>query len=286
MSLYRRPSPSPERFPIPDPELEDRRSDSSHSRSRSRTKKRTVQSQSRSRESSQKLRLKEMAPTYYQEKYNSGHEARAFEAAEDRAAHRLDIEKNNLESAQQNASPSLSEIEGIYRGAEPENFGSLSKKYSERYPMDLNDEDISVMKKFIHHKKDELPSELFYMDVETFKKLYVQNRVMEMKREASRSRRSSLSSNTNEQDIHERNTASEDPLKNNLAQDPRRNGDREPYNNSTAPAGVSSPRSYHQARALNEGSLRFHNHGVGPYYRAFSWFKVPTSKALLLGSEW
>ena len=265
MSLYRRPSPSPERFPIPDPELEDRRSDSSHSRSRSRTKKRTVQSQSRSRESSQKLRLKEMAPTYYQEKYNSGHEARAFEAAEDRAAHRLDIEKNNLESAQQNASPSLSEIEGIYRGAEPENFGSLSKKYSERYPMDLNDEDISVMKKFIHHKKDELPSELFYMDVETFKKLYVQNRVMEMKREASRSRRSSLSSNTNEQDIHERNTASEDPLKNNLAQDPRRNGDREPYNNSTAPAGVSSPRSYHQARALNEGSLRFHNHGVGPY---------------------
>ena len=258
--IYRRPSPSPERFPIPDPELEDRRSDSSHSRSRSRTKKRTVQSQSRSRESSQKLRLKEMAPTYYQEKYNSGHEARSFEAAD-----RLDTEKNNLESAQQNASPSLSEIEGIYRGAEPENFGSLSKKYSERYPMDLNDEDISVMKKFIHHKKDELPSELFYMDVETFKKLYVQNRVMEMKREASRSRRSSLSSNINEQDIHERSTASEDPLKSNHVQDPRRNGDREPYNNSTAPAGVSSPRSYHQARALNEGSLRFHNHGGGSY---------------------
>ena len=59
--------------------------------------------------------------------------------------------------------------------------------------MDFNDEDISVMKKFIHHKKDELP-EMFYMDVETFKKYYVQNRVMEMKRESSGSRRSSLSS--------------------------------------------------------------------------------------------
>ena len=59
--------------------------------------------------------------------------------------------------------------------------------------MDFNDEDISVMKKFIHHKKDELP-EMFYMDVETFKKYYVQNRVMEMKRESSGSRRSSMSS--------------------------------------------------------------------------------------------
>ena len=166
----RRMSPSPERL------SEERRSDSSHSRSRSRTRKRTVQSQSqpqaRSRDSSQKLRLKEMAPTYYEARHGCPGDL---------------LTNNNAQH-----SPSLSEIEVIYKGAEPENY-NLNKKYIERYPMDFNDEDISVMKKFIHHKKDELP-EMFYMDVETFKKYYVQNRVMEMKRESSGSRRSSLSS--------------------------------------------------------------------------------------------
>ena len=163
----RRMSPSPERL------SEERRSDSSHSRSRSRTRKRTVQSQPqpRSRDSSQKLRLKEMAPTYYEARHGCPG----------------DLLTNNAQH-----SPSLSEIEVIYKGAEPENY-NLNKKYIERYPMDFNDEDISVMKKFIHHKKDELP-EMFYMDVETFKKYYVQNRVMEMKRESSGSRRSSSSS--------------------------------------------------------------------------------------------
>ena len=131
-------SPSPERF------TEERRSDSSHSRSRSRTRKRTVQSQAKSRDSSQKMRLKEMAPTYYEARHGLG---------------------------EQNVSPSLSEIEVIYKGSEPDNH-NLNKKYIERYPMDFNDEDISVMKKFIHHKKEELP-EMFYMDVETFKKYYV-----------------------------------------------------------------------------------------------------------------
>merc|ERR550532_708261 len=160
-------SPSPERF------TEERRSDSSHSRSRSRTRKRTVQSQAKSRDSSQKMRLKEMAPTYYEARHGQGHDQPPA-------------------SQGQTASPSLSEIEVIYKGAEPENY-NLNTKYIERYPMDFNDEDISVMKKFIHHKKDELP-EMFYMDVETFKKYYVQNRVMEMKRESSNSRRSSLSS--------------------------------------------------------------------------------------------
>ena len=163
----RRMSPSPERF------NEERRSDSSHSRSRSRTRKRTVQSQAKSRDSSQKMRLKEMAPTYYEARHGQGHDQPPA-------------------SQVQTASPSLSEIEVIYKGAEPENY-NLNTKYIERYPMDFNDEDISVMKKFIHHKKDELP-EMFYMDVETFKKYYVQNRVMEMKRESSNSRRSSLSS--------------------------------------------------------------------------------------------
>ena len=92
------------------------------------------------------------------------------------------MDKNISAVNAQNISPSLSEIEDIYRGVDQENIGSLNKKYIERYPMDLNDEDISVMKKFIHHKKEDLPSELLYMDVETFKKLYVQNRVMELKR--------------------------------------------------------------------------------------------------------
>ena len=163
----RRMSPSPERF------TEERRSDSSHSRSRSRTRKRTVQSQPKSRDSSQALRLKEMAPTYYEARHGCPGDLLA---------------NNNAQH-----SPSLSEIEVIYKAAaEPENY-NLNKKYIERYPMDFNDEDISVMKKFIHHKKDELP-EMFYMDVETFKKYYVQNRVMEMKRESSGSRRSSSSS--------------------------------------------------------------------------------------------
>ena len=185
----RRFSPSPERFP----EAEERLSDSSRSRSRSRTKKRTIQSQPRSRDSSQKLRLKEIAPTFYEAKYNSGHDPRTFEPDVFRQMtqeEKMFSNKNVATSSAQNAgSPSLSEIEGIYKGSD-QDFGNVQQKYSnERYPMDFNDEDINIMKKFIHHKNEEL-----YMDVETFKKLYVQNRVMEMKREASLSRRSSVTS--------------------------------------------------------------------------------------------
>merc|ERR1719232_1224860 len=150
--------------------------------------------------------------------------------------------------AAQNPSPSLSEIEGIYKGSEPDNFGNMNKKYIERYPMDLNDEDISVMKKFIHHKKDELPSEMFYMDVETFKKLYVQNRVMEMKREASRSRRSSVCSNVNEQQQQDKIITNSVPADNTLAQEShwvgeKDNGYNQQPRNMTSKTS-SSPRHY------------------------------------------
>jgi len=149
-----------------------------------------------------------------------------------------------------------SEIEEIYKGSEPDNFGNMNKKYIERYPMDLNDEDISVMKKFIHHKKDELPSEMFYMDVETFKKLYVQNRVMEMKREASRSRRSSVSSNVNEPEQQDKMITDNVPLDNSLAQESHWLGDKNHgYNqqsrNVTSKTS-SSPRHY-QSSSSNIG---------------------------------
>ena len=191
----RRASPSPERTPEP----HERLSDSSQSRSRSRTKKRTVQSQSRSRESSQKMRLKEIAPTFYEAKYNGGLDKRSLDR-EDRI-----IRNEELYLSERGFHPQNNVQSDGLRGAEAEHFNHLNQRYAEKYPMDLNDEDISVMKKFIHHKKDELPSELFCMDVETFKKLYVQNRVLEMKREASVSRRSSITSNINEQEILNRN---------------------------------------------------------------------------------
>ena len=191
----RRDSPSPERTPEPNERL----SDSSQSRSRSRTKKRTVQSQSRSRESSQKMRLKEIAPTFYEAKYNGGLDKRSLDH-EDRI-----IRNEELYMSERGFHPQNNVHSDSLRGAEAEHFSHLNQRYAEKYPMDLNDEDISVMKKFIHHKKDELPSELFCMDVETFKKLYVQNRVLEMKREASVSRRSSITSNINEQEILNRN---------------------------------------------------------------------------------
>ena len=191
----RRDSPSPERTPEPNERL----SDSSQSRSRSRTKKRTVQSQSRSRESSQKMRLKEIAPTFYEAKYNGGLDKRSLDR-EDRI-----MRNEELYLSERGFHPQNNVHSDSLRGAEVEHFSHLNQRYAEKYPMDLNDEDISVMKKFIHHKKDELPSELFCMDVETFKKLYVQNRVLEMKREASVSRRSSITSNINELEILNRN---------------------------------------------------------------------------------
>ena len=80
-------------------------------------------SQAKSRDSSQKMRLKEMAPTYYEARHGQGHDQPAA-------------------SQVQTASPSLSEIEVIYKGAEPENY-NLNTKYIERYPMDFNDEDIA-----------------------------------------------------------------------------------------------------------------------------------------------
>lgn len=191
----RRVSPSPERTP----ESHERLSDSSQSRSRSRTKKRTVQSQSRSRDSSQKMRLKEIAPTFYEAKYNGGLDKRSLDR-EDRI-----IRNEELYLSERGFHPQNNVHSDGLRGAEAEHFSQYNQRYAEKYPMDLNDEDISVMKKFIHHKKDEIPSELFCMDVETFKKLYVQNRVLEMKREASVSRRSSITSNINEQEILNRN---------------------------------------------------------------------------------
>merc|ERR1711963_912482 len=104
------------------------------------------------------------------------------------------------------------------------------------------------MKKFIHHKKDELPSEMFYMDVETFKKLYVQNRVMEMKREASRSRKSSVCSNVNEQEQQDKIITNSVPCDNTPAQESHWVGEKEHgYNqqprNMTSKIS-SSPRHY------------------------------------------
>ena len=207
------------------------------------------------------MRLKEIAPTYYEAKYNSSHEPRTFDP--DQRGHRME-EKMFPEktfAAGQNPSPSLSEIEGIYKGSEPDNFGNMNKKYIERYPMDLNDEDISVMKKFIHHKKDELPSEMFYMDVETFKKLYVQNRVMEMKREASRSRRSSVSSNVNEPEQQDKMTSSNVPLDNTLAQESPWLGDKDHgYNqqskNATSKTS-SSPRHYQPSSNIGHTPIEY-----------------------------
>ena len=217
----RRMSPSPERF------SEERRSDSSHSRSRSRTRKRTVQSQARSRDSSQKMRLKEMAPTYYEARHGQGEQP----------------------GQTQTLSPSLSEIEVIYKGSEPDNY-NLNKKYIERYPMDFNDEDISVMKKFIHHKKEELP-EMFYMDVETFKKYYVQSRVMEMKRESSNSRRSSLSS-MHEIDTLEREASLPREAREVREAGPRWSGEKEMYQGGA-----------HQSRSLTPGQLGLSASNIG-----------------------
>ena len=234
----RRFSPSPERFPDPDERL----SDSSRSRSRSRTKKRTIQSQPpRSRDSSQKLRLKDLAPTFYEAKYNSGHESRIFEpdGYKPTQPHQDKIfsSKNISTTTAQNSSPSLSEIEGIYKGLDQENFGNLQqqKYFDEKYPMDFNDEDINIMKKFIHHKNEEL-----YMDVETFKKLYVQNRVMEMKRETSLSRRSSINSNMTDQELKERSSS-------------------EPhYNNNNDSQGYSSSRHMMQSPRHHQSSDQYH----------------------------
>ena len=238
----RRVSPSPERTPEPHEGL----SDSSQSRSRSRTKKRTVQSQSRSRESSQKMRLKEIAPTFYEAKYNGGLDKRSLDR-EDRI---LRNEESYL--SERGFHPQNNVHNDSLRGAETEHFSHLNQRYAEKYPMDLDDEDISVMKKFIHHKKDELPSELFCMDVETFKKLYVQNRVLEMKREASVSRRSSITSNINDQENINRNQSNSGNLVENdppcpeLGEDlysSSKMGSRRPDHGS-AEAQAHTPREY------------------------------------------
>ena len=236
----RRVSPSPERTPEP----HERLSDSSQSRSRSRTKKRTVQSQSRSRESSQKMRLKEIAPTFYEAKYNTG-------GTDNRSLDREDRILRNEEFylSERGFHPQNKLHNDSLRGAEAEHFSHLNQRYAEKYPMDLDDEDISVMKKFIHHKKDELPSELFCMDVETFKKLYVQNRVLEMKREASVSRRSSITSNINDQEIQNRNQHNSgnlienDPSCTELGEDLFKTGSRRP-DHGTAEAQAHTPRDY------------------------------------------
>ena len=227
----RRTSPSPERT-----DLNERLSDSSQSRSRSRTKKRTVQSQSRSRDSSQKMRLKEIAPTYYEAKYSGGQDKRTLDC-EDRIQKHEELFLSERGFHPQNM---------INKGPDAENLSHFNQKYAEKYPMDLNDEDISVMKKFIHHKKDELPSELFCMDVETFKKLYVQNRVMEMKREASLSRRSSITSNINDQEIQDRNQNSSGTM---LEDDLPRPG---PYTDSVAGAG----RPGHESPKQRSGAVQ------------------------------
>ena len=101
--------------------------------------------------------------------------------------------------------------------------------------MDFNDEDINIMKKFIHHKNEEL-----YMDVETFKKLYVQNRVMEMKRETSLSRRSSINSNMTDQELKDRSSS-------------------EPhYNNNNDSQGYSSSRHMMQSPRHHQSSDQYH----------------------------
>ena len=235
----RRLSPSPERTPEP----HERLSDSSQSRSRSRTKKRTVQSQSRSRESSQKRRLKEIAPTFYEAKYNGGLDKRSLDR-EDRI-----LRNEEFYLSERGFHPQNKLHNDSLRGAEAEHFSHVNERYAEKYPMDLDDEDINVMKKFIHHKKDELPSELFCMDVETFKKLYVQNRVLEMKREASVSRRSSITSNINDQEILNRNQHNSgnlienDPSCTELGEDLCKMGSRRP-DHGTVEAQAHTPREY------------------------------------------
>ena len=113
--------------------------------------------------------------------------------------------------------------------------------------MDFNDEDISVMKKFIHHKKDELP-EMFYMDVDTFKKYYVQSRVMEMKRESSQSRRSSLSS-MHEIDTLEREASLPRETKPEFSQ--RWPGEKEIYHGGPHQPRNTTPSSRHQPTMAN-----------------------------------
>lgn len=88
----------------------------------------------------------------------------------------------NLPPNQGAGSPSIQEIEQIYRNFDQSEH--LSQKYIERYPMDLYEQEMSLKRKLSQQKKDEIMPEMFYLDVETFKKLYVQNRVLEMKRES------------------------------------------------------------------------------------------------------
>eukprot|EP00090_Calanus_glacialis_P039256 TRINITY_DN6836_c0_g1_i1.p1 TRINITY_DN6836_c0_g1~~TRINITY_DN6836_c0_g1_i1.p1 ORF type:complete len:1415 (-),score=336.65 TRINITY_DN6836_c0_g1_i1:219-4286(-) len=213
-----RPEPRPN-SPSPNRNHEENFSETSRSRSRSRTKKKNVQSQVKNHKqvhathkSSPNIKI---SPTQFGEnelgttanqKMKYG-EKESYEAInrdlQERSKHsNTDEQKlsddfymedeftkfgkmDYLDKAHtlHKSSPNLREIEQIYANVKPDNSVNLNNKYSETYPIGLNDQDTGMNRKHSHNKKDEM-SEMFYMDKQNFRKIYVQNRVMDLKQEA------------------------------------------------------------------------------------------------------
>jgi len=198
--------------PSPNRNHEEKFEETSRSRSRSRTKKKNVQSQANSQKqghathksspnikiSPTQFREKELGPAasqkmIYREKENYEVINRDLQGRnkhsntdeqklsdeyyiEDELTKFGKIDYFDREHVLHKSSPNLREIEQIYANVKPDNFVNLNNKYSETYPIGLNEQDMGLNRKHSHNKKDEMS--------ENFRKIYVQNRVMDLKQEA------------------------------------------------------------------------------------------------------
>ena len=196
--------------PSPNRHQEEKFSD--RSRSRSRTKKKNVQSQGSTNKqghvthksspnikiSPTQFREKEAGPTATQKikyrekenyeainrdlqernKYGNTDEQKLSDEfyMEDELTKFERMEYFDKEHMLHKSSPNLREVEQIYANVKADNSVNINKKYSETYPIELNDQDMGLNRKHSHSKKDEIS--------ENFRKMYVQNRVMDLKQEA------------------------------------------------------------------------------------------------------
>lgn len=208
-SFSSRTDPRPN-SPSPNRHQEEKFSD--RSRSRSRTKKKNVQSQGSTNKqghvthksspnikiSPTQFREKEVGPTASQKikyrekenyeainrdlqernKYGNTDEQKLSDEfyMEDELTKFERMEYFDKELMLHKSSPNLREVEQIYANVKTDNFVNINNKYSETYPIELNDQDMGLNRKHSHSKKDEIS--------ENFRKMYVQNRVMDLKQEA------------------------------------------------------------------------------------------------------
>jgi len=211
--------------PSPNRNEEANFSDTSRSRSRSRTKKKTVQSQVKGHKpvhtghkSSPNIKIRDELPTSKQftdkELGPSLNMSQRFGDQDSYEAMDMNFQRRNKnsntdeqklsddfyleddyskfgkldyfdkEQTLHKSSPNIREIEQIYANVEPDSFVNLNNKYRETYPIEFNDQDIGMKRKHSHSKMDEM-SEMFHLDKQSFRKFYVQNRVLDLKQEAN-----------------------------------------------------------------------------------------------------